>query len=305
MDFDNNGVGVLSAGNDHLEIANSRIANSTDFGVDALNTREVLISNSEFINNGGVGDAAIRLRADALGNYSANLSNNIITGAADAGITVVSSGAGDGSTLSLVAFRNEITSSLANADGIHVDWSGPAVGVFDSNAIHGIGGNNDGLDLTARSAVAQSQWLVTNSLIDFNTVSGTGIRLETMGPSAINVNSNIIDLGGANGTGMNFTLASAANVSLATNLITDFVSGGTGVLFSSVTGPSTFAINGNQIQLLDAGAGFDRGIIFGAVANTVTLSGTVNNTVIGATQSFFIPLGTSNGAIGVNGVFVP
>lgn len=64
----------------------------------------------------------------------------------------------------------------------------------------------------------------------------------------------------------------------------------------------------NSIQLANHGGLLDQGIIFSNVTTSdgkISLSGNANNTISNADMSFFVPSGTTNGSIQVNGNNVP
>ena len=113
---------------------------------------------------------------------------------------------------------------------------------------------------------------------------------------------------------MDLRLASGAGVNIRGNVIKEDTEGGTGVIFQSVMAPSAIRIEGNAIALFDGAIGAERGIIFRSVAGVVNLFGSTNNIVQlinpGMTGAFietvfFMPGGSNNGWIFVNGVPVP
>ena len=125
-----------------------------------------------------------------------------------------------------------------------------------------------------------------------------------------NIGTNTIDMTGGRGTGMQLTFASSSEVRLTDNTIFERTDDGTGILFVSVSEPSLFIIEGNNIALADDDFGFpepgqgERGIIFQRVLGVVDLFGR-NDNIVFADVPFFIPGGSSRGQIIVNGQAVP
>lgn len=307
----NNGVGINVVDTDVFQLGSSTVTNSVSYAIDALNTRQLLVTNSTFTGNGAPLDNTIRAQATAAGTYDFRFEGNTFTDNTAGAIAIANSGAANGSILGLSVRGNAITVNRLNADAVGLNWNGPINGSFIGNAITGTGGSNDGFNINATSAANLAQLTFSGNTLNFTGGNDVGMRIATAGPSSIGIRQTFINFnapGGAGGTGLLFNLAQSAAVDVSSNTITDNVSGGTGILFNSVAGPSTFAINNNLIRLLDPGAGIDRGIIFNAVNignGTITLQGNQNNLIQNATTPFFVPLGTSTGRIIINNVPLP
>ena len=106
---------------------------------------------------------------------------------------------------------------------------------------------------------------------------------------------------------MSLTLQEAGEVGIFSNLFTDDGSGGTAILFPTIADQSKVTIENNLLQFNSTSLAIDRGIIFQAVetGGTISLFGTINNVITGATTPFQIPNNSSTGGIPVNGAFVP
>jgi hypothetical protein len=123
----------------------------------------------------------------------------------------------------------------------------------------------------------------------------------------LTIASNTLDFNGQNGVGMSLTLLEAGEVGIFSNLLTDDGSGATAVLFPTIADQSRVTIENNQLLFNSASLAIDRGIIFQAVetGGTISLGGSINNVITGATTPFQIPNNTSTGGFPVNGAFVP
>ena len=308
VDFDANNIAVQATGTERLALSQTRITNSTSYGVDSLNTQTLEVVASEITNNGGT---SVRARADTLGTHSIQFVSNLVSEDTSGVLEAATLGAGDGSTLSLVFSGNVITTAGAGVSAVNLDWNGPLSVGIGSNMFGGTGGTSAGVNITASSTADHAEITIGQNTFSYDGGGDAGLRVTTLGPSSVNVTSNLIDFDGANSAGMDFTLAESAVVNLFNNIVTDNISGGTGILFSQIDGPSNVTIDSNRIYLLSTDAVLDRGIIFQAIDDTngkVSLFGTQNNTVTavsGATTMFFAPLGTTTGQFFLNGAAVP
>ena len=299
LDMDANTVGVSTTNTEQLVLDRSRITNTTGLAVDTLNAGSVEISNSEF-------DTGVRLQVDTVGAYDYRIAGSTIATGNSSAVTIGQLGAGAaGSSLTLNMANNGITVTGAGDAAVALTWNGPMAATFSDNTFVGTGGSNDGIDITTTSTTDLADITVARNIFEFDGGNDTGLRVTTAGPANLTVGQNYVTFDGADGTGFNFTLAESADVNIFQNVITDNVSGGTGILFSSIAGPSNVTLNSNVINLLSPGAVIDRGIIFTAITDTITLSGTQDNLVNGATTDFYAPLGTTTGQIYVNGTAVP
>ena len=126
---------------------------------------------------------------------------------------------------------------------------------------------------------------------------------------------NLGVVAGGRPTGLRYTLAADTGLTVINNDIIAGGDGGTGIQFVRTAASSDFRIEGNRIGLSDFGTAAERGIIFSQVTGVVRLFGTIDNVVIVqqnllpgngvVEQDFFMPIGSNNGQIVVNGVLVP
>ena len=305
MDIDGNDSGIDSANTEHFGLAYSRVANSLGYGIDSLNATTFEIMESVFENNGGPTDNTIRAHVDADGSYEYVIHTSTFDDDSAAAVSIFSSGAGDGASMTFLFQENHVTTARFGADGVNLNWNGPLFTTLKNNVIQGIGGSNDGFDIVASSTVDAATIGIYNNDFTFDDGGETGTRITTLGPALVVVESNNITFDAADGVGVDFTLAKSAEVYLYANLITDNVAGGTGIQFTSIEGPAEVNINSNQIDLLSATDAIDYGIRFISITDTIDLVGHYNNIVNGATTSFFAPVGTTTGKIYVNGAGMP
>jgi hypothetical protein len=148
---------------------------------------------------------------------------------------------------------------------------------------------------------------VQNNDFRFSGAGGTGANIVAAGPSLLTIASNTLDFNGQNGLGMTLTLQEAGDVGIFSNLFSDDGGGATAVLFPTIADQSRVTVENNLLQFNSASLAIDRGIIFQAVetGGTISLSGTVNNVITGATTPAQIPNNTSTGGFPVNGAFFP
>jgi hypothetical protein len=247
--------------------------------------------------------------------------------------------------LSIVDNRDPVTlipGFLSNRDlnsgaAVRVDWNGPINGNIDRNGFELAAGadNQIGLDLIQDGAVfINSVTFNENTLVATGTDDDglTGVRmdfdgqtdLQILGNAVVNQANGAITPGfvfaGTRATGFDLRLRSEGNTVVFDDNFLDFNGvGGTGLLFSIINASSvaigddsgTFTDFGNQIELTDTDAIFDRGIIFQTSFGTIALSGTQDNVITtfpavgNGTFIPFQPPGTSTGQIIINGVPSP
>ncbi|MCC7422640.1 MAG: right-handed parallel beta-helix repeat-containing protein [Planctomycetaceae bacterium] len=311
LDVDGNGTGYVATNTQHLELANNRVTDSTFQAIDALNTRELFVSNSLFDNNGSLGTNTMRIRADAAGTYDTRIISNTIDADGGTAISISNSGAANGSDITLLANANQITLRRMGDTAIQMNWNGTLSASLANNLIIGApGGSNTGIDITASSAAHMASIDMTRNLMSFQGGSDTGVRITTAGSSNITLVRQEIDMNGANSTGMAFSLARNALVQVTSNVIMDHAGGGNGLMFNNLAGLSTIQINDNWIGPSGAGIVLNRGIFFNNIDTTnglVTLSGlrATTNLVNSAFTPFAAPIGTTTGQFFINNLPVP
>jgi hypothetical protein len=310
VDFDANNHVLSDSGSASVTVASGRITN-TSGGVLATNTifatqntKALEISNSTYENNA---IALLDATFNTVDSYSYAFANNNITSDVGDVFSVTSQAGSEGATLALVASGNVITLNQDGTDAFDVNWNGPSGTTLSGNTITGVGLMTTALRFNGASATDLSTVSVQNNSLQFNGAGGTGINVVAAGPSQITVGSNTLDFNGQNGLGMTFTLQEAAGVGIFSNLFTDDGSGATAVLFPTIADQSSVSAENNLFQFNTAALAIDRGIIFQAIeaGGTISLSGSVDNVITGATTPFQVPAGQTTGGIPVNGNFVP
>ena len=306
MKLDSNGVGVQAQNVTYLGLGNVQITNSTSYGIDALDVKQLTVANSTFSGNGA---ANIRFQVDQIGAYTFGTSSNSFTSASADNILIQSLSGSEGSTLTFTSESNTFQNSLAGTAGINLNWNGNLSATVDQNTFVGTGGSNTGVRIDSLSTVDLSTVSITNNSFAASGGTDTGFQLITAGPSQLTLTGNAVQFGATGGTGFRFSLGPSATVDLASNSVVDTAGGATGVLFDSITGPGNVTIDANAVSLANHG----NGIIFSSVTDpvvnnttyTVNLAGSQNNVIQGADTPFAVPAGTTTGGILVNGTVVP
>jgi hypothetical protein len=310
MNFDSNDTGIVSQGAGRLSLTNSRVTNSTGYGIELLNTQNLTVTTTTFSGN-GLDDVHADFTNVTTNNYSF-FRNSFDTDGGDT-IHIAGLGGSAGATMILAVQTNAIDNSFAGGSALDLDWNGSLTTSITQSTIATRGAAGSGIDIVNASSAA-----ATNVTFNNNTMTGTGVNstafhVVTNGSSQITANSNLIQFAATGGTGMQFALAPGANVNISNNLIRDTTDGGTGILFDSLVGPSTVTLNNNGVQFADTGGLTDRGIIFASVTTPtingityfLTLAGTQTNAVVGADKIFSVPANTTVGKVLVNGLPVP
>lgn len=311
VDFDANQHVLSDSGSNSVTVAAANISNTTGGTLApntmfvTQNTRGLEISGSN-INTGntiGLLDATF----NTVDSYSYAFANNSLVSDAGDLFRLTSQAGSEGATLAAVASGNLITLNSAGTDAFDINWNGPAAVSISGNTLTGVATSTTGLRFNGASTTELSTVAVQNNDFRFDGAGGTGVDLVAAGPSLLTIASNTLDFNGQNGVGMDLTLLEAGEVGIFSNLLTDDGSGATAVLFPTIADQSLVTVENNLFQFNSASLAIDRGIIFQAVeaGGTITLSGTIDNVITGATTPFQIPNNTSTGGIPVNGAFAP
>jgi hypothetical protein len=306
MNLNSNGVGVQAQNVSSLGLGNVQITNSTSYGIDALDVKQLTVNNSTFSGNGA---ANIRFQVDQIGVYALSASSNSFTSGSADNILVQTLSGSEGSTLNFTSESNTFQNSQAGTAGINLNWNGNLSATIDRNTFVGTAGSNTGVYINGLSATDLSTVSITNNSFTGNGGSNTGFQVIAAGPSQLTLTGNAVQFGATGGTGFRFSVGPSATLDLAGNSVVDTAGGATGVLFDSVTGPASVTIDGNLVSLANHG----NGIIFSSVTDptvsnmtyTVNLAGSQNNVIQGANTPFSVPAGTTTGGILVNGTVVP
>lgn len=331
--FDQNQVAISTTNLDSLTLDTVTVTNSVSFGVDALNTRLITVTDSTFTNNAADTESVVRSRVDdVLDNsvpYQWIFNDDLATAIVQTfteddsdffSFSVLPGGAG--SILEFTFDSNNIIGSGGDQTVLFTDWEGQLTGTYINNTMTLVdaldaGGELIGLDIFNNTTTDLTTLRVQNNLFEFSSTDGDdiGIRLNIDGPSDIDIVDNGINLRtGPFGTGMTFNLASRADVVIDSNALFIDNESGDGVVFQFVNGPSVFTFDNNLIEVVDSvfGGVQERGVIFTSVTGTIDLISNSDNIVgfsgpgvDGGEQFFFIPAGTSNGSFLINGFNVP
>lgn len=219
----------------------------------------------------------------------------------------------------LAATMNSISSNRTGGSALSVVWEGDSDIVIDSNTFLLTNTNNQTgviLDIEGLANVA-----FTNNDVASNGVFDIGIDFNFEESANLIIGSNsVLDEDGnvVQGSGFQMTgddsiaislmfQSGGNNVNIFDNLINMGGVDSTGIEFNRIFAQSTVAINNNFIGLTtDFINGREEGIIFRDVRGVINLDGTQDNSIPLGTffpdyLDFFIPVGTSNGQIIVNG----
>lgn len=305
MNLNGNGTGIQSIGSNYLSVANTTIANSTNYGMDLKNTTSLVVAQSSLNNNGL---ANIRGEFSEVRSYSYSLiDSGFVTTTGDNVKLDIAPGA-VGSTMNLLSRGSAYSTAMASRDGLAVTWNGVLAANVYQSAFLTSGGSNAGLSIANTSTTGLSTIAVTESLFQGNASFDTGVHLTAAGPSQINLVNNNLNFDATNSTGFRLSLAGSTTVNAVGNDITDSTDGATGFLFDSITVPARVTMESNFMDFANQGGLLDRGIIFTTVNPTATdflqLSGIKPNIILDADTFFFAPPGTTTGSINVNNVLV-
>jgi hypothetical protein len=301
MTLDHDGVGIKAVNVANLAFANSSLTNTTTgLGMDLTNVQSLLVTNSTFSGNAG---ANIQAQFSQLGTYSYTFTGDTFSSASADNIDLTSVAGGQGSTMNLFFQGNTLTNTHVGSAGLNLGWNGTLSATINNSIFAASGGTNTGVLINNAATTGLSNIAFTNSAFTSTGGTDTALNVALAGPGQITIFNNLAQFNAANGTAFRMSLAPSAIVNITSNTINDTVGGATGILFSSIAGPGTVTINDNEMNLTTLGV--DRGIIFSSVTGTIQLIGTQNNDIINANTPFFVPVGTTTGAIIVNHAFVP
>ncbi len=311
VDFDANQHVLSDSGSSSITVAGANISNTTGGALTpnaifvTQNTKGLEISGSNISNGNTIG--LLDGTFNTVDSYSYAFANNSLVSDAGDLFTLTSQAGSEGGTLAVVATGNLITLNSAGTDAFDINWNGPSAVSVSGNTLTGVGTSTTGLRFNGASTTALSTVAFQNNDFRFDGAGGTGANIVAAGPSLLTLASNTLDFNGQNGVGMSLTLQEAGDVGIFSNLLTDDGGAGTGVLFTTIADQSVVTIENNQFQFNSSSLAIDRGIIFQAVetGGTISLSGSINNVISGATTPAQIPNNTSTGGFPVNGAFFP
>ncbi|MCY2968516.1 MAG: hypothetical protein NT069_33645 [Planctomycetota bacterium] len=300
MHFDGNGTGIDAENTKLLVFNNSKVINSTGFGLDTVDVQALNITNSIFQGNSGLN---VNSQFSKVLAYSYTFNNSLFVSDASDNVLLAATGGGAGSSLNLFTSHVEFDNSVVGTTGMRVNWNGALSGTIDGNVFNGIGGTNTGLAVT-NTGTTLTNLAITNNVMRITNGNGTGVNLNTVSSSQVSLVNNLVELSGASGTGFKFSTVSPT-FTITSNTIRDFTGGSTGMLFDSLTGPGSVTLNSNLIDLSTQSVLLDRGIIFSSITNSIQLFGTQNNTIQNSAIDFAVPAGTTTGSVKINGANRP
>jgi hypothetical protein len=303
LDLKQNGTGLVADNVEKLALTNSRVTESTSHALDLLNVDEFHSINSQYLNNGSL-DASIVYEVSEAGTRVISMSSNTIDAQVGDGIRIEGLAGAAGSSLNFSFTGNAVKTHADFANAVLLDWNGVLLANAVTNGIQTLGADSVGYNFTT-SGTSLVQIGFGGNVMQMDGGQNTAIQLNTGGPAEIVVAGNQITFNGVGGTGLDFSLAESADVTIVSNSIVDMDGGGTGMFFQSLNGPSTIEIEQNSLDFRGPGALVDRGIIFQTITDTVTLKGTKVNSILNATTPFFVPAGTTQGKININGTNLP
>jgi hypothetical protein len=310
MNFNLNGTGIQAQDLTNLSITNVNVTNSSSFGINALDTKTLVVLSSNFSGNGGPN---ITSAVDTTGSYAFSFLGNKFVSSTSDNIQVLNNAGGQGATLALVVQGNQFENESVGTAGVNVNWNGTLAATVTQNAFTTTGGTNTGVKIANGATSDLSSVSFTNNLFTSEGGSDTGLDVQLAGAGQITVATNGIQFGAQTGTAFHFSLGTASTVNISGNTIIDTTDGATGILFDTIAASSNLAISGNTIQLSQNGGALTSGIIISNVTGTTSgsenfflnLSSASNNTISGANTTFFVPTNTTSGEILINGTPMP
>ena len=243
----------------------------------------------------------------------------------------------NGAAIQFELFRNtfDVNDTVTTSpfdDALNFDWNGPTRALIENNAFGMVSNlQQQAIQFRVRGGTEVTELSIQNNDINVDnvTTNGAAINVRTDGPAIMNsldfsiANNDIsIDDGvtgsgnsGARPTGMRFFLAQNTGLRIADNDIVSDADGATGILIDRAVAQSQFVIVSNRIGFADLGTADEIGIRFRQVIGIVDLFGNGNNQAVILQSAlpgnnfvevpFFMPAGSNNGQIIVNGVLVP
>ncbi|WP_197443791.1 right-handed parallel beta-helix repeat-containing protein [Maioricimonas rarisocia] len=304
VDFDNNDIGVQVSNADLLELSSVRMTNTDNIVVDAHNVAAMEISDSGFESNDVSSGSNIRFTADEEGSYVARFIGNSVADGRGTIFEATSMAGAEGSSIIYTVANNDIGLVEAGGIGASLDWNGPVQGGLTNNVIGGTANSQTAILLKTADTSDLAQLVVSKNGIVLEGTSSVGVDVDSGAPTLLQVDNNQIHLKGTNGVGLRTVFGRASDARVFQNLISDTAGGGTGILFESIADQSELYIDANVIDLTSSSSYVDRGIILSEVTGDddpfVRIISTTNNTVSGASTTFFVPNDVVDGELLLN-----
>jgi len=310
MNLNANGTGIQAQDLVNLSLTNLNVTNSSSFGINALDTKTLVVLSSNFSGNGGPNVAT---SVDTTGSYAFSFLANKFTSTTSDNIQATTLSGGQGATVNIIAQGNQFENESVGTTGLNVNWNGTLSATVTQNEFLTSGGSNTGVKINNGATNALSTIAFTNNTFGSEGGSDTALHVILAGTGQINVASNGIQFGSDSGTAFRFSLGAASTVNVTGNTIIDTTDGATGMLFDTIAASSNLAVSGNTLQLAQNGGQLTSGIIISNVTGTnqgsqnffLNLSSASNNTVSGANTLFFAPTNTTAGELLINGSPMP
>ncbi len=310
MNLTNNGTAVQSQDTTYLALTNTNVTNSSSFGINALDTKTLVVLSSTFSGNGGPNVAA---QVDTTGSYAYSFLANKFTSTTSDNVQVTTLSGGQGATVNLVVQGNTFANESVGTTGVNVNWNGTLAATVAQNSFLATGGTNTGVKINNGATNALSTIAYTNNLFTSEGGSDTALNLVLAGTGQVTVATNGVQFAAPSGTAFHFSIGQASTINITGNTIVDTSDGATGMLFDTIAASSNLAVSGNTIQLSQNGAELTSGMIISNVTGTsngsqnffLNLSSASNNIISGANTTFFAPTGTTAGELLINGSPMP
>ncbi|MFG0334174.1 MAG: inverse autotransporter beta domain-containing protein [Maioricimonas sp. JB049] len=304
VDFDNNDIGLQVSNADLLELSFVRITNTADIVVDAHNVAAMEISDSGIESNAVSSGSNIRFTADEKGSYIARFIGNSVANGRGTIFEATSLAGAEGTSLIYTVANNDIRLVEAGGIGAALNWNGPVQAGITNNVIGGTAASQTAILLKTADTSNLSELIVSRNGLVLEGASSVGIDVDSRAPTMLQVDNNQILLKGTSGMGLRTVFTRPSDARVFQNLISDTAGGATGILFESIADKSELYIDANVIDLSSSSSFVDRGIILSEVTGSdgrfVRIISTTNNTINGASTTFFVPNNVVAGELLIN-----
>lgn len=305
----NNRVGIDADDAGTLLFNRFNINNSTEDAIQATNTANLTVANSVIWNNSSAGSSSVVLDYDEVGSYLLTFTGNSTTSQNKDAFTILGNSGSEGSTLGMTIGNNLFQTDRNGDSGIDMTWRGATTGSIASNTFQGDDGSNVGISVNSMSTTQNLNLSIGQNRFTFAGGNDAAVRLHAAGTSQLNFAQNQVDLHGVNSQGFVFDLTTT-NAVFGNNAINGYHDVTHGILFNTISAPSQVSFNGNTMGFASVNSLIHQGITFGTVNNVtstdkITLSGSRNNSISGASNNFIAPAGSTTGQFLLNNVFGP
>jgi hypothetical protein len=309
---------------DALFLDSSSVQNNLTFGLDALDTLRLEVTNSTFTGNGPglltfVDNNEIRATVSTVEDYFWRFDNNDIVDSQNSAVLIQTTGSGAGASLTLNFTNNPNVVNLAtvgvvaNPACLEINWDGPLSAFIDNNFFQFLAVADAGIAINTLSSTDLAAVTITNNNFQGTASGNVGIDVSALGPSSYLIENNILQHTDPTAS-MRFFLADNSVTTIRNNTI-NIPIGETreGIVFTSVNEPAIVRMEGNVITINGTDFFFDEiGIDFQATSGVINLFSDFDNVVtLNGVQGngfpwFNFPVnGLFTGSILINGVPEP